>query len=192
MSRIAGGRAYRARVLIRVLAFVMPLAALFPPLWRGLRFAPVLCRRVFLMYVTSLLLQYIRTLYPTIRASSLRRLLALSGWDEAFINGHVADQRLVFWQPLFHHGFKSGPAPLSPIKGYVAVVCLTDQLRVTQDAAQCRDRVEGDFCERRHELRQLGAFQSSPKRSEDMATWQMRRATQMPYRVLGCGKRPER
>src|SRR5829696_3742936 len=74
----------------------MPLAALFPPRWRVLRFAPVLCRRVFLMYVTSLLLQYIRTLYPTIRASSLRRLLALSGWGEAFINGHVADQRLVF------------------------------------------------------------------------------------------------
>ena len=76
----------------------------------------------------------------------------------------------------------------APIKGYVAVVCLTDQLRVTQDAVQCRDRVEGDFCERR----QLGAFQSSPKRSEDMATWQMRRATQMLYPILGCGKRAER
>jgi hypothetical protein len=38
----------------------------------------------------------------------------------------------------------------------------------------------------------VGAFLSSPKRSEDMATWQMRRATLIPYRDLRCGGRPER
>ena len=54
------------------------------------------------------------------------------------------------------------------------------------------ERVEGDFCELRHELRQLGAFRSSPKMAEDMATWQMRRATQMLYPILGCGKLAER
>jgi hypothetical protein len=42
------------------------------------------------------------------------------------------------------------------------------------------------------ERRQWGAFRSSPVRFEDVATWQMRRATQMPYLVLGCGNRPQR
>jgi hypothetical protein len=42
------------------------------------------------------------------------------------------------------------------------------------------------------ERRQWGASRSSPNRSEDMATWQMRRATQMPYRISRCGDRRER
>jgi hypothetical protein len=61
--------------------------------------------------------------------------LALSGWCEAFKNGHVQTK---VWHlalavlPLFQ-------GPIALINGYVAVVGLAEQLRLVQCAAQRRD-----------------------------------------------------
>jgi hypothetical protein len=80
------------------------------------------------------LTQYIRNIIPDDMVIHSPAVLALSGWDEAFKNGHVAAQRLVIWQ------LRSQARALALINGYVAVVCLTEQRRLIQAPVQCRDR----------------------------------------------------
>ena len=53
-----------------------------------------------------------------------------------------------------------------------------------QKFGACEGRAGASVDSGPSEGRQWGASRGSPKRAEDMATWQMRRATQMPYPLL--------
>ena len=68
----------------------------------------------------------------------------------------------------------------------------TSPLPGSRKVGACEGRAGASVDSGPSERRQWGASRGSPKRAEDMATWQMRRATQMPYPLLEGGKRLEK